>query len=291
MSETVREAPRREAPEKAEPSSRRLAGGDGWSLYEFVCRAGPQDRPFEERHGGVSISAVVSGAFTYASDTGRALLHPGALLFGNHGACYRCGHEHSTGDRCISVQFTPDCFGEIAASAAGSSRFRFPAAMLPARRDTLPHTVLMEALGGIHDPLDMEERVVRFVAAAVRTLSGETAMSQRVSAQDARRVSRVLSHIEAHSGEPLDLDRLAAVAATSKFHFLRIFRRAVGLTPYQFLLNTRLRQAALRLLATPDAVSAIAYDTGFGDLSTFNAAFRDRFGASPLAFRRSGALH
>ena len=192
--------------EKAEPSSRRLAGGVGWSLHEFVCRAGPQDRPFEERHGGVSISAVVSGAFTYASDTGCALLHPGALLFGNHGACYRCGHEHSTGDRCISVQFTPDCFGEIAASAAGSSRFRFPAAMLPARRDTLPHAVLMEALGGIHDTLDMEERVVRFVAAAVRTLSGENAMSQRVSAQDARRVSRVLSHIEAHSGEPLDLE-------------------------------------------------------------------------------------
>ena len=82
-----------------------------------------------------------------------------------------------------------------------------------------------------------------------------------------------------------------AIAATSKFHFLRIFRRAVGLTPYQFLLGTRLRQAALRLLATPDAVSAIAYESGFGDLSTFNAAFRDRFGDSPLAFRRKGALH
>jgi AraC family transcriptional regulator len=276
--------------QKSEPSSRHIAGGDGWSLYEFVCHAGPQDRPFEERHGGVSIAAVVAGSFTYASDTGRALLHPGALLLGNHGACYSCGHEHSTGDRCVSVQFTPDYFGEIAASAAGSSRFRFPTAMLPARRSTLAGTVLIEARSRMRDPLDMEEQIVRFIAAAVRTLSGQTAISQRVSAQDARRVSRVLRHIEAHSAEPLDLERLASIAATSKFHFLRIFRRAVGLTPYQFLLNTRLRQAALRLLATPDAVSAIAYDTGFGDLSTFNAAFRDRFGAAPLAFRRS-AMH
>ncbi|MEP9385606.1 AraC family transcriptional regulator [Mesorhizobium sp. KR9-304] len=281
----------RETVANAALSSRRLAGGAGWSLYEIVCHAGPQDRPFEERHGGVSIAAVVSGSFTYASDAGRALLHPGALLFGNHGACYRCGHEHSTGDRCVSVQFTPDYFGEIAASAAGSSRFRFPAAMLPARRGALPHTVLLEALGGMRDPLDMEERAVRFFAAAVRTLSGETTAVQHASAQDLRRVSRVLGHIEAHSAEPLDLDRLASIAATSKFHFLRIFRRAVGLTPYQFLLNTRLRRAALRLLATPDAVSAIAYDTGFGDLSTFNAAFRERFGVAPLAFRRNGALH
>ena len=218
-------------------SSRRIAGGDGWSCSEFVCRAGPHDRPFEERHGGVSIAAVVEGSFTYASDTGRALLHPGALLLGNHGACYSCGHEHSTGDRCVSVQFTPDYFGEIAATAAGSSRFRFPTAMLPARRGTLADTVLIEARSRMQDPLDMEERVVRFIAAVVRTLSGETALPQRVSAQDARRVSRVLRHVEAHSAEPLDLDRLASIAATSKFHFLRIFRRAVGLTPYQFLLG------------------------------------------------------
>ena len=98
----------------------------------------------------------------------------------------------------------------------------------------------------------------------------------------------MLSHIEAHSSEPLDLDRLASIAATSKFPFLRIFRRAVGLTPYQFLLSTRLRRAALKLLSTPDAVSAIACESGFGDLSTFNSAFRDRFGTNPLNFRRTG---
>ena len=276
--------------ENAAPSSRRLAGGDGWSLYEVVCTAGPEDRPFEERHRGVSISAVVAGSFTYASDAGRALLHPGALLLGNHGACYRCGHDHGRGDRCVSAQFSPDYFGEVAATAAGSSRFRFPAAMLPAARSTLPHTVLLENSSSRRDPLDLEEQLLRFVAAAVRTLSGTAAVTQRVSAQDARRVSRALRHIENHSSEALDLDRLASIAATSKFHFLRIFRRAVGLTPYQFLLNTRLRRAALQLLSTPDAVSAIAFESGFGDLSTFNSAFRVRFGASPLGFRRRGGF-
>jgi AraC family transcriptional regulator len=276
-----------EAVQKTPLSSRRLAGGEGWSLYEIDCRAGPEDRPFEERHGSVSIAAVVSGTFTYTSDTGRALLHPGALLLGNHGACYRCGHEHGVGDRCVSLQLSPDYFGEIAASAAGSSRFRFPSAMLPAARATLPHTVMLEAQGA-RDPLGREERLVGFAAAALRSLSGAAAVAQRVSAADTRRVSRALRHIEAHSAEPLDLDRLASVAAASKFHFLRVFRRAVGLTPYQFLLMTRLRHAALKLLESADPVSAIAYDTGFGDLSTFNAAFRARFGTAPQAFRHSG---
>jgi AraC-like DNA-binding protein len=280
--------PTREAAEKAPLASRRIAGGAGWSFHEFVCHCGPGDRPFEERHGGVSIAAVVSGTFTYKADTGRALLHPGALLLGNHGACYQCGHEHGAGDRCLSVQLSPDYFGEVAATAAGSAGFRFPAAMLPSNRSFLPSTVLVEALGREHDPLRVEERLIGFLAAALRALSGAAPSPQRVSEADARRVSRAIRHIEAHSAEPLDLDRLAGVAAASKFHFLRIFRAAVGLTPHQFLLSTRLRLAALRLLSSADPVSAVAYEAGFGDLSTFNAAFRQRFGAAPQAFRRTG---
>jgi AraC family transcriptional regulator len=268
------------------PASRRIAGGAGWSFHEFVCHSGPGDRPFEERHGAVSLSAVVSGAFTYRADNGRALLHPGALLLGNHGACFQCGHEHGVGDRCLSVQLSPAYFGEVAASAAGSSRFRFPAAMLPSDSAFLGNTVLLEALGREPDPLGIEERLIGFVAAALRALSGVAPAPQRISATDARRVSRAVRYVESHSAEPLDLDRLASVAATSKFHFLRVFRRAVGLTPYQFLLNTRLRHAALKLFESADPVSAIAYETGFGDLSTFNAAFRQRFGTAPQAFRR-----
>lgn len=272
------------------PLSRNIACGPGWSFDEFVCGAGPQDRPFEERHDGVSIAAVVSGTFTYATDAGRALLHPGALLLGNHGACYQCGHEHGRGDRCLSVRLSPDWFGEIAATSAGSSRFRFPVAMLPAAREILSPAVLLEALRVPGGELDLEERLVGFVTAAVRALSGAPYAAQRVSAADARRVSRAVRYIERHAAEPLDLDRLASVAAASKFHFLRIFRRAIGLTPHQFLLNTRLRHAALDLIASRQPVAAIAYGAGFGDLSTFNAAFRARFGVSPRVFRRNGDL-
>jgi AraC family transcriptional regulator len=70
---------------------RTLAAGHGWSLHEIVCRAGPSDRPFEERHDGFSVSAVVGGNFTYRSDAGQGLLYPGALLLGNNGSCFECG--------------------------------------------------------------------------------------------------------------------------------------------------------------------------------------------------------
>ena len=84
-------------------SSRPIAEGADWSIREVVCRAGPQDRPFEERHLGVSIAAVVGGSFHYRNDAGRALLYPGSLLLGNAGTCFECGHTHSTGDRIEGV--------------------------------------------------------------------------------------------------------------------------------------------------------------------------------------------
>ena len=41
---------------------------------------------------------------------------PGALMLGNPGACFECGHEHGVGDRCLSFHFDPGFFEEIVAS-------------------------------------------------------------------------------------------------------------------------------------------------------------------------------
>ena len=84
----------------------------------------------------------------------------------------------------------------------------------------------------------------------------------------------------------LDLASLAGAAFMSKYHFLRTFRRVAGMTPYQFLLGLRLRRAAARLRESDAAIAAIAFDAGFGDLSSFNARFRAAFGLTPGAYRR-----
>jgi transcriptional regulator GlxA family with amidase domain len=119
----------------------------------------------------------------------------------------------------------------------------------------------------------------------LETLSGTTRASASASPRDLRRVSNVLRHIEAHAEAPLNIDALAAVAAMSKYHFLRTFRRIAGVTPYEFLLGVRMRRAALALATTPAPVTTIALDAGFGDLSTFHGRFREVFGTTPAAYR------
>jgi AraC-like DNA-binding protein len=220
------------------------------------------------------------------------MLHPGAFLLGNAAACYECGHDHSTGDRCISFHVAPEYFAEIAASMAGSARFRFPAPMLPAAPGLLPWLARIEAGAASAEPPRIDETIdetaARLVEAVIGAVAGRAPLPVRVSPRDVRRIGDALRHIEINAAEALDLDTLAGVAIMSRYHFLRTFRYVVGMTPYQFLLGVRMRRAAVRLAASSTPVSAIAFEAGFGDLSTFNARFRATFGMTPTAFRSRG---
>ena len=96
---------------------------------------------------------------------------------------------------------------------------------------------------------------------------------------------QVLQLIDEAPESDLGLERLAALAGLSPYHFLRTFEHATGTTPHQYVVRTRLRLAAQRLADAPVKVIDVALDCGFEDVSNFNRAFRAEFGASPRAYR------
>jgi AraC family transcriptional regulator len=272
------------------PAERVIASGKDWSVAEYMCYAGPSDRPFEEMREGYTIAAVVEGSFTYKADSGDALLHPGAFLLGNGGKCFECGHDHSTGDRCVAFHFAPEFFAEIATTAAGTSNYRFPAAMIPVAEHLMPIIARIETMAHGVEPLRVVETASLLAKTVIASLSGHTGPHARVSTLEKRRAVDAMRYIEVHSADPLDLDTLAGIAGVSKYHFLRIFQRTIGMTPYQFVLGVRMRSAAVRLVVSSETVTAIALDSGFGDLSTFNRRFRQIFGIAPLAYRARGGI-
>ncbi len=93
--------------------------------------------------------------------------------------------------------------------------------------------------------------------------------------------------IEARAHEPLDLAVLAAEAGLSLYHYLRMFSSVLGVTPHQYLLRCRLRRAAKLLAREPQrAITEVALEAGFADLSNFVRTFGRAAGVSPSRFRQ-----
>jgi AraC family transcriptional regulator len=102
------------------------------------------------------------------------------------------------------------------------------------------------------------------------------------------RIERVLRFIEESYREEIDLDRLAAVACLSRFHFCRAFAARVGESPLERLSRIRVERAAELLESGGGKIAEIAFSCGFGSLSAFNSAFKARMGSAPGEFRKNG---
>lgn len=262
-----------------------LAAGPDWRVSDVICSAGPHDRRFEEQHPGVCIAVVTRGTFHYRTTQGAATLLPGAILLGNTGACFECGHDHSTGDRCLSFHYEAALFEDLA-KPGGFRQARLPP--LPALAPVVAAAALAQETD---DPSALEDMAFDLATHVVALLRGQDTADTVPSSRDERRIAAAIHRIEREFHVPLSLDDLASDVAMSRFHFLRTFRRLTGVTPHQFILRTRLHYAALDLARTNHAVLDVALEAGFADLSSFNRRFRETMGLTPTAYRRQAGVH
>jgi len=262
-----------------------LASGPGWRVTDIVCRSGPGDRPFEEQHDSVCIALVTGGSFQYRSTLASATIVPGSLLLGNQDACFECGHEHGIGDRCLAFNFSQEHLDTIFSAVLGA-RPSFNRVHLPPLPELMSLSAAAEAARDEGDMFALEEIAVRLAGAAAVILSKNPGTVVTLARRDEKRVTAAVRRIEAQPEAPWSINGLARDAAMSPYHFLRVFRRVIGMTPHQYVLRTRMHRAAIALRTTRERITDIAYAAGFNDLSTFNRRFHRLMGVSPGAFRR-----
>jgi AraC family transcriptional regulator len=87
---------------------------------------------------------------------------------------------------------------------------------------------------------------------------------------------------------PLSLTAMAAEAAISRFHLLRMFKQAYGETPFKRLTRLRMEEAQRRLRQGHESVTEIAFACGYENPAHFASAFRRSVGVAPSSYRRAG---
>ena len=96
---------------------------------------------------------------------------------------------------------------------------------------------------------------------------------------------RARDMIDRDYAQPLDLTKLASAAGMSKFHFLRCFASAYGVTPSAYLTERRIERAQDLLRATNLTVTEVCGLVGYASLGSFSSRFTRLVGVSPSAYQ------
>jgi AraC-like DNA-binding protein len=252
------------------------------TVSDFRCSAAPGDAPFMEQHRCHSISFVRKGSFGYRARGRFHELVAGSVLIGHPGDEYVCSHDHVCGDECLSFFLSPELV-----EAIGDRTDVWQSGCAPPLPELMVLGELAQAAADGRSDVGLDEVGQAFASRFVDVVSGRARKPVTASARDRRRAVETALWIEAHSHRPIDLEDAAAQADISPFHFLRLFSSVLGVTPHQYLVRSRLRHAARLLAGDSRAITDIAYDVGFGDLSNFVRTFHRAAGVSPRRFREA----
>ena len=103
------------------------------------------------------------------------------------------------------------------------------------------------------------------------------------------RLNRLREYVEQSYSEPISLKKAASIAALESSYFSSYFRAKVGITFTDWLRQVRIRKAMKLMKASDFSITEVAFEVGFGDLRTFERAFKQYTLKTPLEFKKSVA--
>jgi AraC-like DNA-binding protein len=271
-----------------------------WRIPEYANLELLRARYIKHRYTLHTHDTFAIGVITYGSEVfqrGRRLWtgYPGQIVIVNPGEV----HDGYGGDErgwmynvfypasSLLVQASADIAGVDTDSANTAWLPYFP-------QGVIQDAYLFDLMLRLHQTLAQSparlERDARFLWTMAQLVSRHAAQSitGKTPGQESQPMQRARDYIQQNYAENITLKELAAVSGLSPYHFLRVFRRDVGLTPHAYLNHVRvLRARALLQRGYPIAQAAV--NVGFVDQSHLHRHFKRIVGVTPGQYALTAA--
>lgn len=131
--------------------------------------------------------------------------------------------------------------------------------------------------------LMMKAYLLTFLAVLVPHCTKETG-ELNLRAEHAEKIKAALEFMESNYGEEIAIADIAAACYFSQYHFMRFFKKYMGVSCGEYLKNLRLEKAAKAFAAGSTGILDVAMESGFRNLSYFYREFQKKYGHTPKQF-------
>src|SRR5208337_2871405 len=205
----------------------------------------------------------------------------GSFFLTSGGAPYECRWKAVTAEPFISMHVSIElpllqaAMEEVFGADAATARLRNLSAFTDTTLDWLMEKLREELMRKRASPL-LVQGLAQAIAVHLARNYAEVIEEPRSNSPSLPgfKLRQITDWMAEHVADEFNLERLAAKAGLSKFHFIRLFKTATGLSPSHYLQNLRLDKAKRLLRETKQSVVAVGLDVGYANPSHFARIFR-----------------
>ena len=269
-----------------------------YQINDFKCHCDRCSVSQPEYDKSMFISFVRKGFFEFRTFRRNDELHVGRMLISKPGYEHTTRHIDSQPDLTTSFEFTTDFFRLIREHYAPQAGWflnnnDIHSLMLHsnAELDLLQHRIFQILASKEASGLQIDELALELVERVMTLISGSPAKINSITDSLKRfhlvTIENAKNYILGHFNENISLHRLAQYCHVSPFHFSRIFKSIMNISPHQYLADVRLNHAKILLASSEQPVTDIAFACGYNSLEHFTTTYRRKFKTNPGRHRKN----
>jgi AraC-like DNA-binding protein len=272
-----------------------LHQSDFYKVTDYKCHCDVCSVSDTEYNETLCLSFIRKGFFGYHTFRRKDEVHAGRILISKPGYEHIASHIDGQPDITTVFEFTSGFFLQIrdqykqAAWFLKNNDIHSLLLQSSPRLDYLHNMILRHIERKDAADLQIDEMVLDLLEQLISILTHSQPVS--VIADSLKQfhlttVENARAYIFENFANTISLQQLARHCHVSPFHFSRIFKAIMNISPHQYLTEVRLNHAKVLLSTTDKSISDIAFACGFNNAEHFSTAYRYRFHTTPSNSRQ-----
>jgi AraC-like DNA-binding protein len=276
-----------------------LHSSDVYKVSDFKCHCNICSVNQPEYNEGFCMSFIRKGFFEYRTFRRNDDVHVGRVLLSKAGYEHVTKHIDDQPDITTVYEFKESFFKEMQTTyikEAGwflqNNDIHSIVLQCAAETEYLHHKVLKLISSKKAGKLQIDELVLELLNKVLQTVGNAKPLqpiAENLKKHHLITIEMAKEYILQHYKEDISLQQLAQHCCVSAFHFSRIFKTILEVSPHQYLTGIRLQHAKHLVQSTVQPVADIAFEYGFNSPEHFAVAYRQQFRISPSTHRKQSA--